>query len=319
MKKYTAAVIGLGQIGMQYDYEGHDQQVLTHCCAFHEHPGYELIAGLDIDLEKRNQFEHKFHKPAFADLQSLFKDIKPDVISLCVPFEMQPEYVDNLLKIHVPKAVILEKPLSLHVENAKKMVAELEKNQVKCLVNYIRRFEPGVQRTLDIIKNGEIGNLQKMVAWYPKSMKSNGCHIIDLVDYLFKHTEGHCHFTDFSEDVKNHEIKVMCNHIPLHLFRNPTSYTRFELQFVGDQGMIEYRNSGREIILKKLHQDPIFEHLTFLGKEELIENDLCRYQWYVQDTLYQALNNSGDIPSTGQTALVTECFLEQISEQAIGV
>ena len=51
MNKYSAAIIGLGQVGQGYDYTSNDESViLTHASALKYHNGFDLIlAGENRD------------------------------------------------------------------------------------------------------------------------------------------------------------------------------------------------------------------------------------------------------------------------------
>ena len=55
---YSVLLLGLGQIGMGYDYDAADNTlVLTHARAFFEHPAFVLSGGIDIDAESLAELE----------------------------------------------------------------------------------------------------------------------------------------------------------------------------------------------------------------------------------------------------------------------
>ena len=51
-------MVGLGQIGMGYDYKLNDEKyILTHCQTINIHPDFELVGGVDISNENRIKME----------------------------------------------------------------------------------------------------------------------------------------------------------------------------------------------------------------------------------------------------------------------
>lgn len=237
MNKYTAAVIGLGNIGMLYDYElNHHSHVLTHCAAYEHHDNFELSAAVDINSENRNKFEKKYHKVAFSSIKELAKNTQPDIVSFCVPPSLQLSLFTELLENFIPKAVILEKPLATTYQDAKKMIDLLEKNQILSLVNYIRRFEPGAKKMIQMIKEKQIGNLTQIVGWYSYSLLRNGCHIIDLINYCLQEIDEFTLLDSYQIFSAGKEIRLIINGIPIYLFLTPQTYRRFDIHFIGDAG-----------------------------------------------------------------------------------
>ena len=70
----TTLVVGLGQIGMLYDYKKNDKY-LSHAQSILKSKNFVLKAGIDTSYNKRNKFKKKF-KPAFQILQKHSKFVK---------------------------------------------------------------------------------------------------------------------------------------------------------------------------------------------------------------------------------------------------
>lgn len=313
MNKFSAAVIGLGNIGMQYDEStvGSDH-ILTHCKSFESHAGYELVGAVDICSQKRNNFEQKYKKPSFKSISDLLNYTRPDVVAFCVPPQLQRQMVSEFLNQHLPKGVILEKPLAPTTEEAHELANLLNDNKIVTCVNYIRRFEPGVLSMLDSILSGKIGTLKKVIAWYSKSLKTNGCHIIDLMNYIFSAIDKSCVPTIVNCSEPNEHLLLQYNTVQAHLFLNPSDSIRFEIELIGDKGIISYLRNGRQILLKTPKQHDVFRQIQVLEEIEEIPNDLYRYQWYVQDALYNTLSRSNiEMNSNINTALITEALIDK--------
>ncbi len=62
--------------------------------------------------------------------------------------------------INAGKHVLIEKPMTLSVKEAKDLVDLTEKNNVNAMVGHVLLFHPAVQKIKTMIENGEIGDLQ---------------------------------------------------------------------------------------------------------------------------------------------------------------
>ena len=142
---------------MGYDYDCEDgTKVLTHASAFHHHSLFELVAGVDPDEQKRLLFTRKFGAPAFATVQDMYLLLTVEVVALAVPTYAHFEAFRQILP-HRPTLLICEKPISYSMPEAEAVVEEAKKNGIDLVVNYIRRFDPGVVKLKELISSGSLG------------------------------------------------------------------------------------------------------------------------------------------------------------------
>lgn len=182
---YRAAVVGLGNIGLGYDYQSQDGSLIfTHAAGFHFHPGFELVAGVDANPEARGRFENKFAQPAFATVREMFASCTPDVVSIAVPTTLHHTVFMEVMN-YSPKAVLCEKPVGGNLAMAREMKETADRKGTIMLVNFIRRFEPGVLRLKEAIAAGDYGHIYKGTMWYSKGILNNGSHFIDMLIFLF--------------------------------------------------------------------------------------------------------------------------------------
>ena len=62
--------------------------------------------------------------------------------------------------MNAKKHLLIEKPMTLSVEEAKELVVLSEKNKVNAMVGHVLLFHPAVKKIKEMIENGEIGDLQ---------------------------------------------------------------------------------------------------------------------------------------------------------------
>jgi predicted dehydrogenase len=165
-----------------YDYDG-GVAGSTHASSYRHHPGFELVAGIDPDPEQRNRFERKYAKPAFPGLSDLPAEVRADVYSICVPTPEHSAAFSAVLE-RGARAIVCEKPIASDVDEACRMVAAARARGCAVAVNYMRRFEPGVQSVRQALSAGRVGEVYKGVVWYGRGLVHNGSHFVDLLRFL---------------------------------------------------------------------------------------------------------------------------------------
>lgn len=290
----TAAIVGLGQIGMGYDYsETGDKLILSHASAFRNHTGYELIAGVDPDKTRRKLFEDKYSCVSYDNISAMMNNVEPCIISICVPTIYHYQIFLELIKYN-PKAVICEKPLSQSLDYACRMKQiALDKGCI-LFVNYMRSYGPSIKDIKKLIDRGEIGNVYKTIVWYSKGMMNNASHYIDLCMRLFgepKKVEIISKGRQISEYDSEPDCKISFDGVDaVFLAFKDECFSVGDMWIMGEKGVIEHRDGGHKISLYKIGSDKIYPNYMVLDSNAIsIPSDMDRYQYHVVDTLYKCL------------------------------
>jgi predicted dehydrogenase len=317
---FTAAVVGLGKIGQGYDYDCRDESlILTHAAAFHCHSGFELVGGVDPDAALRRRFTQKFNKPAYTSLLELWEAAEPKVVALCVPTPLHAS-IFHMIVDRAPCAVICEKPLAVVPEEGQGMIDAAAASGSLLVVNYMRRFEPGVLELKRRIESGELGTFYKGVQWYTQGVLTNGSHFVDLLAFLFGPAERvrvlregrHCGAFDREPDV----LVQFGNLTMYFLAAREECFSMRDLQLISDKAEVRYAGGGESIEVRHTRAHPFVPGHTVLAESaERIQTDLRRYQWHVAQAVYDALTAHTPVHSTGETALAT---LKTVSEMMSG-
>jgi len=310
LKKLSSAVIGLGQIGQGYDYDlADDTFIKTHATGFDYHEAFELVAGVDPDLAQRKRFQKKFNRSAYPNVQSLFKNHKLEVISIGVPTDLHYKVFKEVISCR-PIAVLCEKPIASSVKQARRMLELAEENKCALVVNYARRFDPGVLLLKKIIQNEEIGEIYKGTAWYSKGLLNNGSHFVDLLLFLLG---GVSEIKILNKgrkwDNKDPEPDVCIRFGTSSIYflsGREECFFMGDIELVGTQGTIRYTEGGANIEIRKTQPHPIYPGHAILGPDRKdITGCLKRYQWYVLENLSQHLFGKSSLNSDGRTATET--------------
>lgn len=146
----TVSLVGLGNIGMRYDFLGGKflGTAKSHIGAFLAIPNLKMIYGVD------EAFDPKFLSSHISSSHFLLYDefasskLSYDLLVLATPTSTHLEIVENLVRKHRFKSVILEKPCGSNLAECKSILDLLEQKGISWQVNYFRSVLPNTQEAL---------------------------------------------------------------------------------------------------------------------------------------------------------------------------
>ena len=316
MNRYSALVIGLGNIGVGYDANmlfKHDNpqsslRVLTHARSLACHPGFFIQAGIDPMKEARQRFEEIYCAPSYADIQNWIlknRNINPDLVIVSAGAKLQPKIVKEILENITPKILLLEKPVAHCLEEGEQLYALCRKYpQTKAVVNYIRSWLPAVQHWRYRIESGELGNLIHGQLTYGKGLLNNGSHFVNLAQtWLGPLRYGKT--LDRGESIQNFDREISCellstNHddAPLQVRSVGNSGLRAgELDLWFEQGRLCWPNHGQKIVFwPRGTPDEGDSHVPLTNEAQHTETRISYYQLEVVEAMYRQLENPDQTP-----------------------
>ena len=184
MKRIRTAIIGLGNIGLNYDSKlNKNNFILTHANAVSSHKHYKLVAGLDKNLSQNSKFQNLYNVSAYKDIDKMLSENQVDLIILAVPSQHLERLFKKILKVKNVKFILCEKPFSYSFHSAKKLLKMSKENNINIVVNYFRRFHPNLIKLRNEINKNKYGKCKKCIVEYSKGINAYGSHL--LVAYLF--------------------------------------------------------------------------------------------------------------------------------------
>ena len=143
--------LGVGLIGAGFVSE-------VHAEAYLEDERVKLLAVCDTNCQIAEKFARKYNIEKFlADYDVLLEDKNIKVIDICLPHYLHREVTIKALR--AGKDVILEKPISMTVEEADEMIEVARKERKRFLVALNQRFLPCHQKAKELIDSGSLGNI----------------------------------------------------------------------------------------------------------------------------------------------------------------
>lgn len=320
--KEKCLVIGLGQIGMDYDLNYDPSvSVYSHARAISLHPYFELVGAVDLSSIQRSTFEKHYVRPAFDNISVAISQLQPSIVIIASPSETHGTIIDEVVSQGKPKSILCEKPLAYNLAEALKMVDTCEKEDIALYVNYIRRADPGVIEIKTRIENSEISAPIKGVVWYSKGFLNNGSHFFNLLELWlgsfvgFKLIDAGRLWND-ADPEPNVEVKFERGTV-VFLSAWEESFSHCTLELLSQSGRLKYEQGGKFITWQTVQPDPNFSGYKILNTEpEIIDNGMNRYQWHVFEQLAASLVGKHSTLCTGRQALTTlESMHEIIKER----
>lgn len=317
-QKYSVLIIGAGQIGSFYD-SPKSKDILTHAHAFSSHPGFNLLGFVDKNQNQAKKAAKIWRTETFPDIKSVYKNNKVDVVVEAVSDEYHFKVLKKISEFPV-KLVLAEKPLTINVDDGKKIIELYNKKKIPVLVNYSRRFVPEFQDLQKNIKKGLFGAYLSGSGYYGKGFLHNGSHMIDLLRYLIgeiKDSKRISEETDFSKNDKSMSVVLHFNNDRYFSLQNINcqKYSIFELDLFFEKARIRIINSGFQIEEYVVNEDEKFKGYRQLTKKKNIETQLNKACYYCADNIYNFLRDTEEIHSTMEEGLKTLIACKKIANE----
>lgn len=309
--KHKVLLIGLGNVGLGYDYSVTDRRVvLTHAKAFASHSSFELVAGVDSDEAARSRFHDRYGVWATSDLVQALRRSEPDVVVVATPTLHHPMALQEILRHAQPKLILCEKPLSYSLEAARTMVESCREKNCLLYVNYSRRTDPGVLEIKRRLVTGEITPPFQGVAWYTKGLLHNGSHFTNLLEFwlgpILRVSIVDPGNDDGGPDIQPDLTLFFKDAAVTLLAAKAKSFTHHEIQIVADNGCLRYERGGGKITWQPLEANPLFPNSIILSDNRReLETDTERLQLRVADCIDARLNGNETTLCSGEEALGT--------------
>lgn len=315
-----SVVVGLGRIGAGYDLTGGElsdpaQTVRTHALALHSHPSFRLVAGVDPDTGMRQRFTTAYDCPSYPSVESVPESLGAAVWVLACPARLHLEVFRSVIRRR-PRAVLIEKPFAANSREAAEIVRLAREAGCLLAVNYVRRFEPGLNRLRAELRSGALGDPVKGVGWYTKGWVNNASHLVDLLRYLLGEAAGMRLLDPGPAGLSDPEPDVLASFggVPMYLLAGrEAAYSRLDVELVTGGSLITISGSGTGIHVHSATGAP--GDARILSAPRAIPTGMRRYQWHVADALSEALLSDQPLASSGDSALGTSRTIDEILNQ----
>jgi predicted dehydrogenase len=317
--KHSVFIVGLGQIGMEYDYAKPigSQPFFSHSSVFESHPHFRLVGATDVIKLQRERFEQKFSVETYTSVAKGVEITKPDIIIISTPANQRLELLKEIFTIFPPKLILIEKPLALDEIEALEIKKICERENVKLYVNYMRRLHPSAVKIKEMIAEGDIKPEFKGVVFYSKGFKTNATHFINLLQFWFGCVESIEVFNnshpcrnndDFVRDVSVSFKTGKVNFISI----NNSNFINHEISIFAENGAIRYLNNGEDIAWQGVEKNINFSNLRLSLNAVTLTETQTDLMWLVAENIRSVLSNKKSYLCSAPHALDTVKIVDQI-------
>ncbi|MCD6232514.1 Gfo/Idh/MocA family oxidoreductase [Candidatus Aerophobetes bacterium] len=160
MEKIRLGIIGCGGMGFH------------HARSLSKMKDVEIMAASDINPDNLKQFTEEFKtKHSFLDYTQILNIEEIEGVLICLPTFLHREVV--IRSAAKGKHIFCEKPIAMNLRDADEMIKACQKNRVKFMMGFVRRFDNFWGKAREIIKGGLLG---RPVIWHNIASSSGAPH-----------------------------------------------------------------------------------------------------------------------------------------------
>ena len=154
-RRWRVAVLGLG----------HWYSAYGLARSLPEYPHAELVAAAWDDKEQLDEFTASFRIKGYADYRELLENEDVDIVHIASPVARIPELTIDAAR--AGKHIVLGKPMAMTVEEADRMIEEVDRAGVLCLPfqGIMRLQGADVKKRIDAGHIGDIVVLHQTSRW----------------------------------------------------------------------------------------------------------------------------------------------------------
>jgi predicted dehydrogenase len=263
LEKIKAAVIGLGRIGSLLEEDSLREKPCTHSGAIAANKECVLVAGSDIDGQRRELFAKKWNVPVYEDAQMMLGKHKPQILVIATHPDSHYHYC-RLAAENGVSVIICEKPLADNLREAKK-ISRLARGPA-IITNHERRYSQDYLRAKEILDSEKLGALLSVRAnlYMGKNKRlvdvlwHDGTHLADSIMFLTNSVLKHRRLwgakltsingTAWLEGVLRLPDKSTVPEIPVIIeIGAGRDYLVFEIEFSCERGRLRIGNGVFEV------------------------------------------------------------------------
>jgi len=280
MKKYKAAIVGLGRIASTFASDRKRKGVVTHAQAYRADRRVDLAAACDRDEARLAEFGRAWKvKRLYTDFGELLRRERPDLVSICTWNATHEALARQAVEAGV-RGIVCEKPLADSLAAADRMVAFCRKARVPLLVNYSRRYNAEHRRLAAWVRRGGLGAIQAASCYYTAGVMNTGTHLFDElrmflgeVRSVWANPERVLPGADPTPELHlQFERGVGCTAAPLDV----KAYMQFEIDLYGTKGRLRLEDSGMHAQFWKVAPHKVYSGYRTLVPAKAARIDLSR-------------------------------------------
>ncbi|MCE9590957.1 MAG: Gfo/Idh/MocA family oxidoreductase [Planctomycetes bacterium] len=183
---HTVGVIGLGNIAAMYSTP---DNAAPYChvggVRHSKHVRLDCVCDLSKEVTQkfRDRWGSSFPELHYAEsVDAMLAARRPDIVAVCVRGPHHFAVTTQVLNhANPPRAIFLEKPPTCSLQEMDQLLALSKSKRIPIVVSYSRHWSPKVMRMKELIDQGLIGKVQRVVGYVHNTFLSFASHTTDQV------------------------------------------------------------------------------------------------------------------------------------------
>lgn len=147
-------------------------------------PNAQIVGIADKDIARARALAGKLNvKQVYADAEQMIREQRPDVVHILTPPQVHTPL--SIMAMEHGCHVLVEKPLAMNMDDAKRMVEAARKNNVRLCVDHNMVFDELVQRAKELVSNGLIGNVSHVEVNFAYDPRRNPAVLEEGAQYCY--------------------------------------------------------------------------------------------------------------------------------------
>lgn len=293
----------------------------THAQVLRDHPSFAWDAVVDPSEEVLDRAKHEWNVGCInTEIDKTVIDLCPDVAVIATPPETRLNIIEKLPSL---KAVLVEKPLGLTINDGREFVKSCMQRNVLLQVNFVRRADERFRALAGGELTNIIGDPQAVFGVYGNGLLNNGSHMIDLARMFFGEIDSVCALSEpvpfgKSDFQVSFTLRFMGG---LLVTMSPISFTYYRensLDIWGEKGRLSIMQEGLGI-----YHYRVVPNRAISGDREVASDCPTEIGSTIGSALYRmysnladAINDKEQLWCDGHSALRTSEALHAILDSA---
>lgn len=125
---------------------------------------FELVGAVDTEPRAQARFTQRFGAPAFDDVDRFLAQCRPDGVYIATPTKLHESHVLACLAAGVH--VLVEKPISLSLDSATRMIDAARNADLTLMVCHKRSVDRPILAMFQLIQRGDLGRVRAVHRWH---------------------------------------------------------------------------------------------------------------------------------------------------------
>ena len=294
-KKIKTIIIGLGKIGLEYDYNKKNF-FLTHSKALFYHKNFDLLCGVDKNIKQLIKFKKKYNLPTTTSIDDALIKFRPELVVISASTISHYKILKSISNFSSVKIIMLEKPGAENFKEFKKIISLFKKNKIKLFINYFRLFSDYFEKILVLIKKND--NFEIIIK-YNRGLFNNVSHYLCFLSLFLSNLENIKIINknyNFINDPQPDFILSYNNAKVYFIKNNNSNLSLTDIEIIGNINKLNSINDFNEFYLSKIKKDIFLSnYYNFFGRRKLHNKKVNISQYEVYEKIYKIINKKINI------------------------